>query len=219
VEIAAEQSTLTAYLSAETDRMLERVRKSLVQVRNGHHGAGAGILWDADGWVLTNNHVIGHGGRGGNRKVILENGLTYPAQLIAQDEDIDLALLRIDARGLPSALIADARGVKVGQLVFAVGHPWGQLGVVTAGILSALSSAKTRDGKEIPILRTDATLAPGNSGGPLVNAVGGVIGIDTMIVGGDQGVAIPSYLAANFVRETREKSKMASPSAQREGYL
>jgi serine protease Do len=100
-----------------------------------------------------------------------------------------------------------------------VGHPWGQLGVVTAGILSALSTAKTRDGREIPILRTDATLAPGNSGGPLVNAVGGVIGINTMIVGGDQGVAIPSYLAANFVRETREKSKMASPSAQREGYL
>jgi serine protease Do len=199
--------------------MLERVRKSLVQVRNGHMGAGAGILWDGDGWVLTNNHVIGHGARGGNRKVILENGLTYPAQLIAQDEDIDLALLRIDARGLPSALIADARGVKVGQLVFAVGHPWGQLGVVTAGILSALSTAKTRDGREIPILRTDAALAPGNSGGPLVNAVGGVIGINTMIVGGDQGVAIPSYLAAKFIDETREKSKMASPSAQPEGYL
>jgi serine protease Do len=219
VDITVEQSTLTAYLASETERMLERVRKSLVQVRNGHMGAGAGILWDGDGWVLTNNHVIGDGARGGNRKVILENGLTYPAQLIARDEDIDLALLRIDARGLPSALIADARGVKVGQLVFAVGHPWGQLGVVTAGILSALSSAKTRDGREIPILRTDAALAPGNSGGPLVNAVGGVVGINTMIVGGDQGVAIPSYLAANFVRETREKSKMASPSAQPEGYL
>jgi serine protease Do len=109
--------------------------------------------------------------------------------------------------------------VKVGQLVFAVGHPWGQLGVVTAGIISALSTAKGRDGREIPVLRTDATLAPGNSGGPLVNAVGGVVGINTMIVGGDQGVAIPSYLATSFIHEARENSKTASPPAQPEGYL
>jgi serine protease Do len=98
-------------------------------------------------------------------------------------------------------MIADSRALKVGQLVFAVGHPWGQPGVVTLGIVSALYNATTQKGTQVPIIRSDSLLAPGNSGGPLVNAVGGVVGINTMIVGGDQGVSLPSHLAQIFVEE------------------
>jgi serine protease Do len=99
-------------------------------------------------------------------------------------------------------MVADSHDLKVGQLVFAVGHPWGQPGVVTMGIISALIKAVTKKGKQFPVIRSDSLLAPGNSGGPLINAAGGVIGINTMIIGGDQGVAIPSHLAQALIEES-----------------
>src|SRR5512146_3231788 len=126
--------------------------------------------------------------------VRLSSGEDYPAKVLALHPEVDLAILKVDAQGLPVALVADSRDLKVGQLVFAVGHPWGQPGVVTLGVISAFIKAVTRQDKEVPLIRSDALLAPGNSGGPLVNAAGGVVGINTMIVGGDQGVSIPSHL-------------------------
>ncbi len=103
-------------------------------------------------------------------------------------------------------MIADSRGLKTGHIVMAVGHPWGQRGFVTAGIVSGQGQVSVRGPRgrsssqtSIPIIRTDVRLAPGNSGGPLVNAVGAVVGINTMIVGGDLGVAIPSHMVDEFV--------------------
>src|SRR5512146_52855 len=96
--------------------------------------------------------------------VRLSSGEDYPAKVLALHGEVDLAILKVEARGLPAALIADSRDLKVGQLVFAVGHPWGQPGVVTLGIISALSQATTQKGSEIPIIRSDSLLAPGNSG-------------------------------------------------------
>jgi Trypsin-like serine proteases, typically periplasmic, contain C-terminal PDZ domain len=177
--------------------IVNRVQRSLVLVRNGQMGAGAGIIWRHEGIILTNNHVAGNG----RLTVYLKDGSEYPARLVGHDPNIDVAVLQIEAHNLPTALITDTRDLKVGQFVFAVGHPWGQIGYVTMGIISALTSVSTRDNREIPIIRTDAALAPGNSGGPLVNAVGGVIGINTMIVGGDQGVAIPSQVANSFLEQ------------------
>jgi serine protease Do len=93
--------------------------------------------------------------------------------------------------------------LRIGQIALAIGHPWGQVGAVSAGIISGLSSAPLQGKRgSIPVIRTDVGLAPGNSGGPLMNAHGGVIGINTMIVGGDVGVAIPSHLVEAFVEET-----------------
>ena len=175
--------------------MLQEVRRSLVQVINGHHGAGAGVVWKAGGYVLTNHHVIGRG----TMRVILENGDEIPAKLAARDPDIDLALLQIEWPSLPPARISDSRLLQPGQLVFALGHPWGQKDYLTSGIISSLTTASTRSGRLIPIIRSDAPLAPGNSGGPLVDAAGGVVGINTMIIGGDQGVAITSQVADQFV--------------------
>jgi serine protease Do len=101
------------------------------------------------------------------------------------------------------APIADSHDLQVGQIVLAIGHPWGQLGAVSVGILSGLGEVPTRGARgSVSVIRTDVGLAPGNSGGPLMNASGGVIGINTMIVGGDLGVAIPSHFVNAFVAET-----------------
>lgn len=204
------QATLTHWLARAGAEMHARVRRSLVQVRDEPRGAGAGVIWRAEGIVVTNHHVVaGHeNGRSTSRlSVHLADGRAYPARVLATHPEVDLAVLRIEAGGerFPTAAVADSRNVQVGQLVFAAGHPWGQPYVVTGGIVSALISATTQAGKRIPLIRSDALLAPGNSGGPLVNAAGGVIGINTLIIGGDQGVAIPSHLAAEFVEESREQ--------------
>lgn len=203
-------SLLSTGLIEQGAEMIRRVQRSLVQVRNGSQGAGAGIAWRADGIILTNHHVImdfrpSFHRRSGpeHYRVQLSTGEQYTARILARHPEVDLAVLRIEANNIPTALVADSRDLHVGQLVFAVGHPWGQPNVVTMGIVSALSSARTQSGSEIPIIRSDALLAPGNSGGPLVNAAGGVIGINTMIIGGDQGVAIPSRLAQEFVEQVK----------------
>lgn len=176
--------------------VVQRVGRSLAVVQNGRHGAGAGIVWGVDGIILTNNHVVPRG----EARVTLPDGSAHPGRVIARDPEIDLALLHIAARDLPAAMIADSRGLQVGQIVLAIGHPWGQRNTVTVGVISGLGMAHTRGQRgSVPIIRTDAGLAPGNSGGPLVNAAGAVIGINTMIVGGDLGVAIPSHEASAFV--------------------
>ncbi len=199
METAVVSLSVVEQVTQQAASMLERVQRSLVQVVNEPRGAGAGIIWRQDGIILTNHHVVA--GNGGHMMVRLNSGDTYPAHVLALHAEIDLAILKVDALRLPAALIANSRDLKIGQLVFAVGHPWGQPGVVTLGVVSALYNATTQKGTEIPIIRSDSLLAPGNSGGPLVNAVGGVVGINTMIIGGDQGVSIPSHLAQKFVEE------------------
>jgi serine protease Do len=173
--------------------------RSLVVVQSGRDGLGAGIIWQRDGLIVTNDHVVAHG----RLKIILPDGRELTPALVAQKPAYDLALLRVDAQELPAAAIADARLLRVGQLVLAVGHPWGQRNMFTMGVISGLGTAQTRDGSRVDILRTDARLAPGNSGGPLVSAggayAGAVIGMNTMLIGGDLGVAVPSHVISEFV--------------------
>ena len=207
---------LTSSLAEAASDLVQRVRRSLVVLHNGHHGVGAGIIWGRSGegqrtLILTNYHVIAHGRQ---LQAELEDGAQYPARLLAQESGLDLALLEIEATGLPAALVADSRSLRVGELVLAIGHPWGERSAVTAGMVSGLSKAEVRGKRrgerlgeqrgercQIEIIRSDARLAPGSSGGPLVNANGGVIGINTLIVGGDQGIAIPSHVVSAFVEE------------------
>ena len=194
-------------LTRELSSVNNRLQRSVVVVHNGRHGAGAGVVWRAGGYIVTNYHVIAHG----KIRVSLADRGEIPARVVAQDPEIDLALLQVEKSDLPPALLADSRGLKVGQVVLAVGHPWGQRGFVTGGIISSLGEAATRGPRQsVPIIRSDVTLAPGNSGGPLANATGGVIGINTMVVGGDLGVAIPSHLVEAFV---------AQAQGEREGVL
>ena len=186
----------------EMSALVKRVQRSLVVIRVGKHGVGAGVIWRRDGLIVTNQHVAGSHSLFGRARLLvtLADGREFPARVLAHDPEIDLALLQIDDHDSPAAQIADSRLVRVGQLILAVGHPWGQLGFVTAGVVSGLSHAQTRGPRgSVDIIRADVSLAPGNSGGPLVNAGGGVIGINTMIVGGDLGVAIPSHVVDSFV--------------------
>ncbi len=182
----------------ESRQMIEEVKRSLVIVQGHRFGAGAGIIWRKDGIILTNGHVV-------NRRaprVILANNAEYTARVLAKDAARDMAVLQIDAFGLQEAKMADANGLRVGELVFAIGHPWGQRGYVTSGIISGFSEVEVRGRRDtVRVIRTDAALAPGNSGGPLVNARGEVIGLNTMIVGGDLGVAIPGAMADEFARQ------------------
>jgi serine protease Do len=201
----------TTNITAALDDLVQRVHRFMVVVQNGGQGAGAGIVWRQDGIILTNNHVI----QRRQPMVSLTSGEEYRAELIDRDPEIDLALLRIETRNLPPALVSDSRNLRIGELVLAVGHPWGQRGVATMGVISGLGKAETTGPrKTVPIIRSDVLLAPGNSGGPLVNAGGGVVGINTMIVGGDQGVAIPSHLASVFVEEALDRQVVLGVGVQ-----
>ena len=187
------------------------VMPSLVIVRGHRFGAGAGIVWDANGLILTNNHVVGRR----TPIVVLQDDREYESRLIARDPDVDLALLSIDATRLIPLQPASVPP-RVGEMVFAFGHPWGQRNTVTRGIVSALVHAHNRRGEKLPVVRSDVPLAPGNSGGPLVNARGEVVGINAMIVGGDQSVSISASVATEFVKKSisdwaKEKARPVKP--------
>ncbi len=198
-------------LSAQFAGLIEDVQRSLVLIQGphhgaAHHGAGAGIIWHADGLILTNNHVL-------NQlpiRVTLADNREMEASVVVRAPEVDLAVLKIEAEDLPAAKIGDSTAARVGEMVFAIGHPWGQRGAVTAGIISHLTTAESGRKKKkrlIPVIRTDSRLAPGNSGGPLVNASGEVLGINTMIVGGDQGIAIPTAVALDLLENLPTKRR------------
>lgn len=120
-----------------------------------------------------------------------------------------MAVLQIAANGLSAALIGDVRTTRVGELVLATGHPGGERDVVTAGIVSSLGTVSTQGIRgAVDIIRSDVRLAPGNSGGPLVNAAGAVIGVNSMVVGGDQGLAIAAHEADALVAEALDREVM-----------
>ncbi|MGD9091762.1 MAG: trypsin-like peptidase domain-containing protein, partial [Anaerolineales bacterium] len=120
--------------------LTQRVYRSLVIVHNGRRGAGAGVIWREGGYIVTNHHVVSHG----EIFITPAGGQALPARLVVQEPEIDLALLQVDLPNVLPALIADSRDLKVGQIVLAVGHPWGQRGVVTNGIIPGLGTAKAR---------------------------------------------------------------------------
>jgi serine protease Do len=189
----------TALLNAALDELIQRVRPVLALVSNGRRGAGAGVL-AGDGQVLTNLHVVG---RARSVQVLLDDGSSHDARVIASDPAVDLALLQIPGNGHAAAVFSSS-APRPGELVYAFGHPWGQRNVLTGGVLSAVTSLRGRHG-EVPVLRADVQLAPGNSGGPLLNASGEVIGLNAMIFGGDQSVAIPSSLLRSFLAGARKE--------------
>ena len=191
----------SALLNSALEELFERVRPVLALVRNGRRGAGAGVL-AGDGLVLTNLHVIG---RARIVQVVLDDDSRYDARVIASDPNVDLALLQIPANGHAAAVFSSGTP-RPGELVYAFGHPWGQRNVLTGGVLSAVTSLRGRHG-EVPILRADVQLAPGNSGGPLLNAAGEVIGLNAMIFGGDQSVAIPASLLRSFLVKARKVNR------------
>lgn len=166
----------------------------LVAVR-GDAGGGSGTVWGSDGLVITNHHVA----PGPEAAVELADGRVFPATIAARDPERDLAALRIDAIGLTAAVPPPPGSVRPGALAFAIGNPWGRRGVVTAGVVLGTGPAILESGLELEdAVRAEVRLAPGNSGGPLADAAGRVIGINSMIAGG-MAVAVPAHVVERFL--------------------
>jgi S1-C subfamily serine protease len=233
---ADDQALLDAYSRAVID-VVDRVGPAVVRLavssperRDGTPGGtGSGVIVAPDGLILTNSHVASHAAVAGKPaaasriEVTTADGQDLRARLVGDDPDTDLALLRIDeAVTLPAAALGDSKRLKRGQLVIAIGNPLGFESTVTTGVVSALGrSLRSRTGRLIDdLIQTDAALNPGNSGGPLVSSRGEVVGINTAVIVGAQGICFAvaantaSFVLGELVRHGRVRRAFIGIAAQ-----
>ena len=210
-------TALLSRLNSDLGELADRLRRSLVQVSVGGNGSGSGVVFAADGLVVTNAHVVSrNSGRrpGRELKVTLPNGSVVAAELLAKDDDLDVAVLKIKKidgklpehhpRELQPIELGDSRALRAGQFVMAMGHPWGVAGAAAAGIvIGAGSDLPEAPGGGRDWIVVDLALRPGHSGGPLVDHQGRLIGMSTMMAGLEVGMAVPAHVIGEFVASVR----------------
>jgi S1-C subfamily serine protease len=193
-------------------QVAEMIRPAVVNLRSGRgrgEGSGSGVLFTPDGLLLTNHHVIQASRQ---VRVRLSDGTELTGRVIGADPWSDLAVVQADASGLPYAALGDSARLRVGQLVMAIGSPLGFESTVTAGVISALGrSLRSITGALVDdVIQTDAALNPGNSGGPLVDSKGQVIGINTAVIRPAQGIcfAIPVNMAKHILPQLLQHGRV-----------
>jgi S1-C subfamily serine protease len=224
VSAAADDGELLDAYSNAVSRVVDEVGPAVVRVehrRRGNRpgGMGSGVVISPDGLILTNSHVV-HGAAG--LDLVTHEGQGTEAVLLGEDADTDLALLRAGDVGLKAARIGDSKKLRRGQLVVAIGNPLGFASTVTAGVVSALGrSLRASTGRLIDdVIQTDAALNPGNSGGPLVASNGEVVGINTAVIAGTQGIcfAVASntalFVVGEIIRHGRVRRAFIGVSGQ-----
>lgn len=188
----------------------EQLRRSTVQVRAGRRAQGSGVVVKPEGVIVTNAHVL-DGAGGGALEIEAWDGRRTPAKLMLRDRARDLVLLQVPRTDLPPAPLGDSGRLRVGELVIAIGNPMGFVGALTTGVVHAVGRVRGL-GPE-PWIQADVRLAPGNSGGPLADASGRVIGVNTMVVGsraGALGLAIPSNRVTRLLQGHEQPAQLGA---------
>ncbi|MBI5929963.1 MAG: trypsin-like peptidase domain-containing protein [Chloroflexi bacterium] len=186
-------------LNDDISGAIDRAYQALVQITNGERSIGAGTIWHPAGLILTNAHVV----RDETPNVTLNDGRSFPAQVLYYNAELDLAALNIEATDLPTIEPGDSKELKPGEWVMALGHPWGIRNAVSGGIVIGMGAEMP----DIPFSSREWVVVslhmrPGHSGGPLIDTAGRLVGINTMISGPDVGVAIPVHVVKKFLKDS-----------------
>ena len=185
-------------LNGQMAAVIDNARRSLVQVHNGRRGNGAGTILHPDGLIVTNAHVV----QGRSPRITLADGRTMPGRLLAYDKKRDLAAVQIEATSLPVITLGNGDGLRAGQMVVALGHPWGVIGATTAGMVIAVGRPVQGLPFDGDLIQVGCRLRPGHSGGPMVDGEGRLVGINTMIAGPEVGLAVPIHTVKRFLKES-----------------